>query len=266
MDKRLLSVFSALLIGTLLIAQDKAEISVRITKNGELLKDTTYTYDDPQKAEDAIALIAKLGSGDIDSEMMESANRLHKKMIFISDDGDIDTLDNDLQLLSITSSEEGESGKVYTVKRIGNAHAHTHTFISDDDTEAQLVTVNEDDGKIEVIIRNTEDEKLEHVHKKNKKVIVIDEDDESGPWTVKEGESGEMMMMNDEGQIIELKKESASENADGEKTEKWISVDKDGDHVNVEVIKKVDKSEKNVELEVTVKEKKENKKKDKKRK
>jgi len=67
----------AFVFSTSLIAQDKTEVSVQIKKEGRVIMDTTYQYNDDAEAKHAVKMM-EIISGD--------CNHL-KEMVFISEDG-----------------------------------------------------------------------------------------------------------------------------------------------------------------------------------
>ena len=67
----------AFVFSTSLIAQDKTEVSVQIKKEGKVIMDTTYQYNDDAEAKHAVKMM-EIISGD--------CNHL-KEMVFISEDG-----------------------------------------------------------------------------------------------------------------------------------------------------------------------------------
>ena len=269
MNKNLLAVVTILVFGTALFAQDKAEVNVKITKDGQVLKDTVYTYDDLEQAKHVVHMMEMLSGDDMHFEasdskhmkmMASSGDSKKHKMIFISEDGDVSEFgDMDMEW----TSEEGDSVKVIKVRSNGKATAHA--WVSDDMDEDEHVIINEGDGTVEVIVKKIKDDGSDETVKEIRKEIVIESDDtgeETTEWTVEEGENGEMVLVSDNGKKIILTKESEKNDAGMGKTSTWTT--ETGDNVNVVVVKKENKDGDEVEMDVTIKETKD--KKDKKKK
>ncbi len=243
MKKHQLIIIPALLLGSILAAQDKAEIKIRIIKDGEVVKDTSYTYDDITKAKHAIHMLDMMASDDIPMEkkhmkLMSMDDAGDKKIVFISEDGATHEIHGDgVKWVSSTACEDGDSAKTYIVKVKGDPQAHGNAYFFSDDDGDEKVIFNEDDGQVELIIKKIKKgdgtEKME-IHKE---IIVIDEADaEKGEWTVKEG---------DDDKVIVIKK--AGEDL------KWTSKDGDIDENTEVIIIKKDGSDKDEKMEVEVK-------------
>ncbi|MFC2090149.1 hypothetical protein ACFLT1_05175 [Bacteroidota bacterium] len=270
MNKNLLTIVTLLLFGAALVAQDKAEVNVKITKDGKLVKDTVYTYDDLGKAKQVIHMMEMMTSDEMHFEadkvhmkMSASDEGAHKKMIFISEDGDVkDIHDHDMHMSWTT--EDGDSVKV--IKISSNGKGKAHAWVSDDMKDAEHVVIHENDGKVDIVIKKMKegDGKEEDVKKIKKEIIVVtDKDDgDKATWTVKAGDSGELIMVNENGKTMELIKDTESLDEEGSKTVKWIS--EDGEHVKITVIKTGSEEDDEVEMEITIEESKDKQKKKKK--
>lgn len=241
MSKNLLSLFTALLLGTSLIAQDKAEIIVKISKDGTVVKDTTYSFDDLKMAKNAIQLIEVMTSDEthfahadnIHLKMMEEGNYHHKKLIFINEDGEVTEID-------------GDGDKDWVTK---------------DEDCAEKIFINEDDGKVKVIVKTIQSEHGDDNVKMKKEVFLVKEDldGKKGTWTVEEREDGEVIVINEDGKKIKMiEKEILSDSNKDGNCLKWVS--EGDDEVNVVVIKTTDEDDVNIEVEVKVHEEKSKKK------
>jgi len=89
-----------LALGVFLFAQDKTEVTVKVTKDGEVVKDTTYTFDDAAEAKHAVHMMEAMASDDLNISFSDSdehkmhmkkdgEHKMHanNKVIFISEDG-----------------------------------------------------------------------------------------------------------------------------------------------------------------------------------
>lgn len=163
----ILSIAASLILSTGLLAQEQIEMSIKVTKDGKVVKDTTYLFDDADKAKHAMKMM-EIVSGD----------EPHKEHVTYK----------------------------YTTAHTGSGEAKTMVFISEDGETTEItefsgdsnvwVSEEEVDGK-KVIVMKSEDGG-DIVKKKEVKIVVSG--DEEGNWTVVEGE--EKMMDKDENVFI----------------------------------------------------------------
>ena len=227
-----------LFISAGLLAQEKAEVKVKIMKDGKMIKDTTYMFDDAKKAEHAVHMMEMVNNGDMHMKMM-SDECTQKKMVFISEDGDVKEIKDDGEVQWITSkvSEDGETTEIHKVIKSAGADC------------GEKVIIEDEDGEVEVIIKKMNDGKEGMKVEKKKIIILDDEDGESMSWTVKENENGKLVAVSEDGEEINMKK--VSEEADG-KVVKWVSADNDDDVKVIVVKKEIDEDHHNMDVEVTV--------------
>lgn len=245
MRKIYLLLTSCFLITAAVTAQEKAEVTVTIKNDGEVVKDTTYSYDNIQQAEDALHILDVMNREEL--KHLEHADNMHVKvkkidaddeeeMIFISKEGEITELKGDGSKIWISGKDEMEKENVKVFKVETDEEGEEHVIIHEP---------GDDDEAIEVIIKKIKEGDAEKV--KKEMIISGDLEGENGSWTVKE-EDGVMMMVGEDGETIELKKEFESK--DGKEV-KWVS--EDGDDMKVFVIKKkTDDDDVDVEVEVEV--------------
>jgi hypothetical protein len=160
----ILSIAASLFLSTGLLAQEQIEMSIKVTKDGKVVKDTTYQFDDAAEAKNAMKMM-ELMSGD----------ELHKEHVTYN----------------------------YTTAHSGHGEAKTMVFISKDGETTEIselhgdslvwVTEEEHDGKKVIVMKSGD-----VVKKKEIKVMVSS--DEEGNWTVVEGD--EKMMDKDENVFI----------------------------------------------------------------
>ena len=160
----ILSIAASLFLSTGLLAQEQIEMSIKVTKDGKVVKDTSYQFDDAAEAENAMKMM-ELMSGD----------ELHKEHVTYN----------------------------YTTAHSGHGEAKTMVFISEDGKTTEIsefhgdslvwVTEEEHDGKKVIVMKSGD------VVKK-KEIIVMVSSDEEGNWTVVEGD--EKMMDKDENVFI----------------------------------------------------------------
>ncbi len=171
-----------------MIAQDKAEITVKVTKDGAVVKDTTYTYDDLKKAKHAVRMMEIMSSEDFHAD---GEHMMHKKMMFVSEDG------------KVTEIKEGNEldEKIY---------------------------ISKDGDKVEVIVKKIKVGDCDHDVKMHREVIVIadGENDEQSTWTIEEGEDGEVIVINEDGKQIKIIKKILSEGDEDIKVEVHVKEEK----------------------------------------
>ncbi len=76
-------------------AQEKTEVSIQVKKDGKVVKDTTYLFDDDQEAKHVMKMVEVMSGMDEDMEdmhynytMTHSGGEHGEAMVFISKDGD----------------------------------------------------------------------------------------------------------------------------------------------------------------------------------
>ena len=192
----IMSIAASLILSTGLLAQDQIEMSIKVKKDGKLVKDTTYLFDDADEAKHAM-------------KMMEIVSGEEPHMEHVTYN--------------------------YTTAHTGSGEAKTMVFISEDGETTEItefhgdslawVTEEEHDGKHlhgkHVIVMKSDDV----VKKKEIKVVVSG--DEDGSWTVVEGD--EKMM--GEGENVFIIKGD-----DEVKVKVMKIMEEEGDGENVKVI------------------------------
>ena len=197
-----------LLLSSGLLAQDKTEVSILVKKNGEVIKDTTYQFDNASDAENALNMMEIIsedepvsGEYEYNYSMSRSEGNQKRAMVFISEDGD-HTKITEMEGDSLVWIEEGDD--------------------SDIQGEHVIVMKSKDGGTYNVIV---EDEDEGQADTKEKKIRVMVTDDEGGTWTVREGGEDD-----EDGTSVIVIKKQVEKDQDAD-------LDKDVD-VNVKVIKK----------------------------
>ncbi len=154
--------------GMSLMAQEKTEVSVQVKKDGKVVKDTTYQFEDEAEAEHAIQIMEVLSG---EEKHMEHS----KAMVFISEDGkttEITEMNGHPhgEHVLIVKSGDGETFDIL-IDEDELHEAHANVFISDDDENVYVIKGDGEDvhKEIEVIIK-------EHGDEENVKVIVIKKD------------------------------------------------------------------------------------------
>jgi hypothetical protein len=221
------SILSILTLAVLMIfsaglyAQEKTEVTIQVKKDGKVIQDTTYQFDDASEARNAIEMMEILSG---DDEHMEHVTLDHtaaleagdhtRAMVFISEDGKKTEI-KELQGDSLVWVKEGDlphaEGKKVIVMKSGSGE--TFDILVDEDTDGDKIV--------------------------KKKVRVVVPDDEKGNWTVTE--EGDEKIVDKEDNVFILRGD------DGEDIE--VIVIKKGEDADVD--KEMDMDiEKNIEIKV----------------
>ena len=231
MKKRIpLSIFTlaaAFIFSTSLFAQEKTEITIQVKKDGKVVKDTTYQFDDAAEAKHAVKMMEIL-SGDeehmmhFDHSRASNSDSHSKTMVFISEDGkktEIKEFHGD-SLVWISEEEiDGDHVKVIKKKKVTGDHPHG---------EHVIVMKSGDGETIDVMVS----EDIEMEKGKTKQVKVIVSRDEDGTWHV---DSKELKEVDEEVYVIS--------GDDAEEELKEILKDHDEENVKVIVVKKKSKEQ-----------------------
>ncbi len=144
--------------GISLMAQEKTEVSVQVKKDGKVVKDTTYQFEDEAEAEHAIQIMEVLSG---EEKHMEHS----KTMVWVSEDDHPHG-----EHVLVVKSGDGETFDIL-IDEDELHEAHENVFISDDDENVYVIKGDGEDvhKEIEVIIK-------EHGDGENVKVIVIKKD------------------------------------------------------------------------------------------
>ena len=239
--------FGAIFLLTMtLSAQEKTEVTVKVTKDGKVVKDTTYQFDDASEAKHALKMMEMLT--DEGEHMMEyNYTMAHKHgdhskaMVFISEDGKKTEIKEFSGDSLVWISEDGDGDVKVIKKKMGDGDHGEHVVImKKGDGETFDILIDEDGNKKKV---------------KKKEVRVMVSGDGENVWHAKENEfihadEDVFVISGDEDVKVELKK--ILEDHDGENV-KVIVVKKDHkccDHAEGEECEHDHDHEKEVEVEV----------------
>ena len=231
----LLAFTAAFLIATVLQAQDQTEVTIRVKKDGKVVKDTTYQFESETDAKNAVEMFEVL-SGEEPHESGFNYTVAHtggehgKAMVFVSKDGEkteIREIHGDSLIWIAEDKDEGEPVKVikYKVKK------------DDGDGDEHVVVVTSSEGGTYDILLD-EDLEGDQVKKEKRVKVIVEESD------------GELKHISEE-KIIESDDEVyviKGDNAEKELKEVIENMESsDSDNVKVIIIKKDKKSEKETE-------------------
>lgn len=257
--KKQLLLFSIAVFSTAAIAQDKAEISVKVVKDGKVVKDTVYTYSDISKAKEAVHVMEMMtnentpGKHVMKMHQSEMEGKELKHVFVMSDDCEMHTSEGEgMQWVSTTTEISGDSVKIIKLKLQGDEHLTKSgkvMFVDTKDCE-EKVFVSEEDGMVQVIVKKIKtDEGSEDIRVRKELILLSEDEDGGGEWTVMEGDDGELIMIGEEGEKIKVIKKTDS--SEGGEIVKWSSVEGDED-TQVIIIKKAGEDGEKMEVKVNI--------------
>jgi len=204
-----------------LIAQEKTEITLQVKKDGKVVQDTTYQFEDDAKAKHAVKMMEVL-SGDNEHTMKYNYHMSHgdpdhsKAMVFISKDGkktEMKEFHGDTLVWFSDEEVDGDQMHIIKKKMVHGEHGEGEN----------VVIMKRGDGEtIDIFIEKDEDGNI----MKKKQVKVMISGDEDGTWHV---DSKELKDVDEDVYIIS--------GDDVEVELKEILEDLDGETVKVIVVK-----------------------------
>ena len=187
-----------LFISSGLLAQEQVEVNVKVKKDGELVKDTTYLFDDVSEAKQAMKMMDVMSGEDAHMEhitynytsaLPEGAHT--RAMVFISEDGEsteIKEIHEDSLVWITEKKVDGDHVKVlkYKIKEGEEPHGE-HVVIKkeikvvvsedddatwhvegDDEIKMKVMKIMEDEAEGEkvkvIVIEGGEDADVDHDH------------------------------------------------------------------------------------------------------
>ena len=155
-----------LALGAFLFAQEKTEVTVKVTKDGKVVKDTTYTFDDDAEAKHVVHMMDAMASdelniffSDSDEHKMhmkkDGDHKMHaNKVMFISEDGTrVEKVEGEhTNWVTTTVSEDGKTETITIKKMKGDSHGKSHVYVTSGDGEdieknVQVIVKELEDGK-----------------------------------------------------------------------------------------------------------------------
>ena len=158
-----MSLMAAFILSAGLMAQEKTEVSIQVKKDGKVVKDTTYTYDDAAEAKHVWKMVEVMSGMDVEMDkghynytMAHSDGKHANTMVFISEDGDktkIMEMHGD-SLTWVSEGEEQEGKKHVKVIVSGDEKGKWHAVSTDeldmDEDEKVYFISDDDDVKVEI--------------------------------------------------------------------------------------------------------------------
>ncbi len=201
----ILSIAAALFLSSGLLAQEQIEMSIKVKKDGKVVKDTTYLFDDAAEAKNAMKMMEVMSGDELHKEHItynytteHSGHGETKAMVFISEDGE--------------------------TTEITEFSGDTNVWVTEEEGKKVIIMKSEDGSTFDILV-DEDSEGTDVV--KTKKIKVIVSGDEEGNWTVVEGD--EKMMDKDENVFI-------MKGDDEVKVKVMKIIEEEGDGENVKVI------------------------------
>lgn len=257
-----MSLLAAFIFSAGLLAQEKTEVSIQVKKDGKVVKDTTYQFDDAADAKHVVKMVEVMSGMDEDMEKVHyNYSMAHKDgkhanaMVFISEDGekfDIKEMHGD-SLVWVTEGEDGEHVKVMKYKMKEGEGPHMEHMHGE-----KVVVMKKGDGETFDIWVEKDGEES----KKGKRVKVVVSGDEKGNWTALSSDEADLdenenvFVVSGEDDVHMEIREIIEKTEDGENVKVIVikkEIDEDSDHdededhdedVDVKVVKKKIKVEK----------------------
>ncbi len=186
--------FILFLAGTVL-AQDNTEVTIQVKRDGKVLRDTTYMFEEEADATNAVELFEMLNGEDphkagFHYTMAHAGGEHSKAMVFVSEDGEKTGIKEIHGDSLVWISEDDHDGAVKVMKY--KVHKEGH-----EGGEHVVVVTSSEGGTFDVLI----DEELEGDQlKKEKNVKVVVKEDKDGMMHITEEE---LVGSNEEVYVIE---------------------------------------------------------------
>ena len=151
-SKLVASLSLAFVLGLSLMAQEQTEITVQVKKDGKVLKDTTYQFEDEASAKQAMKMMEVLGGHHMHTEdfnytMAHSGEGHSKTMVFVSKDGE-KTVIKEMHGDSLAWTEEG--GHPHQVHTDGE-----HVIVMKSGGGEHVKVRVDEDGTHDVVLKST---------------------------------------------------------------------------------------------------------------
>jgi len=181
----IMSLVLAFVFSASLMAQEKTEVSIQVKRDGKVLRDTTYQFDDSDEAEHVLKLVEVMSGLDVDMDqghynynytMSHSGGEHANAMVFISKDGEKTEIKEIHGDSLVWISEGDEPGKKRVKVVVSGDEKGNWTAVSADekdlDENEKVYYISEDDD-VKVKVRKIIEEDGEG---ENVKVIVIEKE------------------------------------------------------------------------------------------
>lgn len=166
-----MSIVASIMFSAGLMAQEQTEVTIQIKKDGKVIQDTTYQFDDADEARHALMMMEVLSGQEEGMEHVtynyttaHPGSSHSKAMVFISEDGEttkIEEFHGDSLVWVSEEEMEGDHVKVMKYKMKEGDHPHG---------EHVIIMKSEDGNTFDILVDEDSDEE-------NVKVIVITSDE-----------------------------------------------------------------------------------------
>ena len=206
---------------TSLFSQEKTSVSIKVEKDGKVMHDTTYSYDDAKSAKHLVKMAEAMSKGDLYKHHSEHAyvttdvyvddehGQKVKAYVYVDKDGhktEVKEIHED-SLVTIVkkfedgeeikvikkqlkvSAEDGEMKKVYVVTSEGDEATHHTIDILKDSDNIKVMKIKEGEGNLITIIESEDGAEKEVM------VKVISDEDGEGTWTVESDGDEEVIIL-----------------------------------------------------------------------
>lgn len=164
-----------LALGVFLFAQEKIEVSMKVIKDGKVVKDTTYAFEDSKKAKHAVHTFDAMASGE---HHMEYIHKDENVKVIVQDLSDGDCDGNHKKVIKkkiiMISDEDGDDG-TWTIKEGEDGKDIMYKKIEGEDGEVIIIKKikgegDEEEIMVEVIIKEELEKKAVKKEKIKKEV------------------------------------------------------------------------------------------------
>ena len=161
----ILSIAASLFLSTGLLAQEQIEMSIKVTKDGKVVKDTSYQFDDAAEAENAMKMMELMSGDELHKEHVtynyttaHSGHGEAKTMVFISEDGKtteisefhgdslVDVVKKKEIIVMVSSDEEGNWTVVEGDEKMMDKDENVFIIKGDDDVKVKVMKIMEEEG------------------------------------------------------------------------------------------------------------------------
>jgi len=182
---RFATIILALFFSAGLMAQ-QTTVTVKVEKDGKVVKDTSYTFEDEVQAKHAMKMMDLMSGDDehmvkVHKEMLEGHGGQAKTMVFISEDGEtteIKEFSGDSLVWVREGDHEGENVKVIKYKY--KVDEDDDVIVEHEGDHMKVIKIKEGDGESFSIVLEEDlegDDDGEKTVTKEVRVIVSDDED-----------------------------------------------------------------------------------------
>ena len=137
------------------LAQEKAEVSVQVKKDGKIVMDTTYQFEDASEAKHALKMMELFSGEELHKAHLEGDHS--KAMVFISEDGEGNKVKKKEIKVRVSDDEDASWTVVEGDDIILDEEEDVYVIQGDDDAKTEIIKImkeydGEDDSNVKVIV------------------------------------------------------------------------------------------------------------------